>query len=334
MSETEDQTAVTGPLAGLAAARRLQNLSVEDVARQLKLSVNQIKALEAGDFEKLPGPVFVRGFLRNYSRLLGLNPEEIMRSVASEVPAPSPGAELPPSKEIPFPPAKSSRWSKYALATLILAGALIAYELYLEGPSLMLMKPEALTHLAKTTQVAPEQSVAPAPVSVETTQRASESVSGPSMQETSAVVQDSDAATEGTASGQSESQATPESQTAPEVRATPESQSAPETEAIPEAKATPDEQVVSNADAAKPAAPVEHEVRLRFDKVSWVEIRDRFGKVIFSQLNMPGTEHSLYGEPPLSLVIGNAHAVRVMYDDNPVDLRQYTKVDVARLTLQ
>ncbi len=76
MSESDNQTAGTvAPGAALAAAREALNLSVAEVARQLKLSVSQIEALEAGAYEKLPGPVFVRGFIRNYARLLRLDPE-------------------------------------------------------------------------------------------------------------------------------------------------------------------------------------------------------------------------------------------------------------------
>ena len=63
-------------------------------------------------------------------------------------------------------------------------------------------------------------------------------------------------------------------------------------------------------------------------------IRDRSGKAIFSQLNRPGTEQRVNGRPPLAVVVGNAHAVRLTYDERPVNLAQHTKVDVARLTLQ
>ncbi len=71
-----------------------------------------------------------------------------------------------------------------------------------------------------------------------------------------------------------------------------------------------------------------------FEQASWVEIRDRSGKAIFSQLNAPGTEQRVNGRPPLAVVVGNAHGVRLTYDEQPVNLALHTKVDVARLTLQ
>jgi cytoskeleton protein RodZ len=78
----------------------------------------------------------------------------------------------------------------------------------------------------------------------------------------------------------------------------------------------------------------ERVVRLVFDEESWVEIRDRSGGAIFTQLNSPGTVQEVRGVPPLAVVVGNAHGVRMTYDDQPVDLARHTKVDVARLTLE
>jgi cytoskeleton protein RodZ len=65
-----------------------------------------------------------------------------------------------------------------------------------------------------------------------------------------------------------------------------------------------------------------------------VEIRDRDGKLIHWQLNLPGTRQVVSGRPPLSFVIGNAHGVRLTYGDRPVDLAPYTRTDVARMTLE
>jgi cytoskeleton protein RodZ len=73
---------------------------------------------------------------------------------------------------------------------------------------------------------------------------------------------------------------------------------------------------------------------MRFARESWVEIRDRNGRKIFSQLNEPGTEQVVTGVPPLSLVVGNAIGVQLTHNEQPVNLGPYTKVDVARLTLE
>jgi cytoskeleton protein RodZ len=73
---------------------------------------------------------------------------------------------------------------------------------------------------------------------------------------------------------------------------------------------------------------------LEFADEAWVEIKDSDGNTLMAQLNPGGSHRLISGQPPFSLVIGNAAAVRVVYNDAPVDLTRYVKVEVARLTLQ
>jgi cytoskeleton protein RodZ len=78
----------------------------------------------------------------------------------------------------------------------------------------------------------------------------------------------------------------------------------------------------------------EHLIKLKFDRESWVEIRDRNGRRIFSQLNAAGTEQAVSGQPPFTLVVGNAAGVHLTHNDQTVDLAPHIKIDVARLTLE
>lgn len=64
----------------LKEERQRRELSLEDVARVTKIPVRSLEHLEAGRFDQLPGPVFVRGFLRSYARCVGLDAEEIVRA--------------------------------------------------------------------------------------------------------------------------------------------------------------------------------------------------------------------------------------------------------------
>lgn len=82
------------------------------------------------------------------------------------------------------------------------------------------------------------------------------------------------------------------------------------------------------------ASPGEGRIRLEFDRDSWVEIKGRDGQTLMSQLNPAGSRRTVVGQPPLSLVIGNAAAVRLSYNDSPVDLKPYVQIEVARLTLK
>ena len=56
----------------LRKAREAAGLTEADVAERLKMPVRVVRSLEAEDWSRLGAPVFVRGQLRSYSRLLGL----------------------------------------------------------------------------------------------------------------------------------------------------------------------------------------------------------------------------------------------------------------------
>jgi cytoskeleton protein RodZ len=87
------------------------------------------------------------------------------------------------------------------------------------------------------------------------------------------------------------------------------------------------------AEGAAPAAG-QRRIVLRFEEESWVEIRSGTGKLLVSQLHAAGSERVVSGLPPFSLVIGNAQHVKLLYDDEPVDLMPHVRVEVARFTLE
>jgi len=135
----------------LAAAREELNLTVADVARHLKLSPAQVEALEEGAYDRLPGRVFVRGFLRNYAKLLGVDPQPLLRRIEHEMPKPKVVDEPPPTQESVMPTGERSRWPAYFGVVATLIAALAAYEFGFNSP------PEAETE----SKAAPAQTTAP-----------------------------------------------------------------------------------------------------------------------------------------------------------------------------
>ena len=91
-----------------------------------------------------------------------------------------------------------------------------------------------------------------------------------------------------------------------------------------------------SADAVSPSPVAEGNRRIvmKFDRPSWVEVRDRDGKTLLSKLNAAGSEQIVEGQPPFSLIIGNAQHVRMSYEDRQIDLAPHVKVEVARFTLE
>jgi cytoskeletal protein RodZ len=63
----------------LQKARIKKKLSLEEINDETKIRLDQLKAIEAGDFQKLPGEVYVKGFIMNFARAVGLDEHEVLK---------------------------------------------------------------------------------------------------------------------------------------------------------------------------------------------------------------------------------------------------------------
>ena len=62
----------------LRRQREMREIDLRDIAAQTKISLRYLKAMEGDRFDVLPAPVFARGFLKEYSRYVGLNADEVV----------------------------------------------------------------------------------------------------------------------------------------------------------------------------------------------------------------------------------------------------------------
>ena len=101
----------------LREAREAQNMTLEDVAMRLRLMHRQVEAMETDDFGSLGQPVFSRGFVRNYARLMGLQPETLLARME--------GAPAEPAPVAPAEPPMPSSWLTSPWLILFLLGVLV-----------------------------------------------------------------------------------------------------------------------------------------------------------------------------------------------------------------
>lgn len=95
------------------------------------------------------------------------------------------------------------------------------------------------------------------------------------------------------------------------------------------------EVVVPHTEAAGTVPlPGQKQLVFTFAEESWVEIRDAQDKIILSDLNRAGSTRTVTTAMPVTLVIGNAQAVKLSVDGQPHDLSPSIKVEVARLRLE
>jgi hypothetical protein len=114
----------------LSSAREARSIDIRDAAQQTRISINYLKALEEEDFSKLPGEVFVRGFLKNYVRFLHLDEAEALKRYAELKPKAHPAPPPSPEMENTAPPPDSGARRKMPVEPFIW-GALICTALLL-----------------------------------------------------------------------------------------------------------------------------------------------------------------------------------------------------------
>lgn len=85
----------------LRRERELRQVSLEELAQTTRIPLKMLQHIEGDDFEKLPGEIFARGFLKCYARALGIAPDEVLAVYSQQnrgvvVAAPSPIVAIQP----------------------------------------------------------------------------------------------------------------------------------------------------------------------------------------------------------------------------------------------
>ena len=284
----------------LKAARLVQVMSAQDIARQLRLSEKQIAAIEEDDHSKFPNQIFLRGFIRNYAKLVREDTKEFSQLLQDTFPPTSAQQAISFSVDgTPFTPDhKKSKGNIIILLIVVLVSSLLIYEVYRSGRDDQKKNEnigngtiaETIIQLETEIELAPEDN----------------------QNQLSSVIR---------SNGSNFNALTEEIETDQQNGNYLDKEQKVETVLEVENK------------------PVESEgggtLSFMFTGESWVEVEDAEGRKIFSRTSPGNTEETVNGSPPFSLTIGNAASVRLLYNNKPVDLIPYTNAygGVARLSL-
>lgn len=301
-AEDEPQVEAFDPMPGdlLSAARKKKEWTVGRVAQDLNLDETVIEALEANRFEDLGAPVFARGHLRKYARLLEIEPSSVLEAyVAIE------GIETAP------PVVAEGSLPKASRAPTEMNGRLILISLVVLAAVILVWR--ILTTL--------DQSESPAVL-----QQADQVIAQPP----DVMVPDSEP--------RPAEVATPSADSSPDTdmsgEETPLNQqstvavepAAEETEDPNADSVAPREAAVVAQPQAEPAAADGIRLELSLVADSWIEVRDSAGQRLLYELGREGRRRIATGNPPLRVFLGNADGVRIVVNGNP-----YTIPDSSRL---
>ncbi len=117
----------------LRSERVRRNLELDQISKELRISGRFLEAMEADRFDKLPGGVFTKSFVRQYARQLGLDEQEMAASLERMLNPPAVPPEAPEVKpranvDIALPPVKnwtSAGDSRFAWPSSLKALALV-----------------------------------------------------------------------------------------------------------------------------------------------------------------------------------------------------------------
>lgn len=275
--------------AWLRHQREARSVSMREIADNSKISLRYLEALEQDRFDVLPAPVFARGFLREYARVVGLNPDEVVNLYLVALEERSEG-----SRRIERPkPMRAESASK--------APSSLGYGLLL-GLAVVLFVGIAalLSFLAERRRGAPTESrlVAPATMAVP-----AQGASAPSSPTSSSSVR-GPAASDAAAAG---------AQPAGDGGISP---AAGPPAAVPSASAMEIAAPPAPAAGAPPAAAGPFRVVLNFSQDCWMEsVVD--GNRRTSELKAAGETVQLEAFQAVVLTLGNSRALTVEVDGEP-----------------
>ncbi len=304
-ADTADKAAPRSLGQTFAAERERQGFARADVAQRLHMSAYQIEAIETGDYSRLPRGTFLRGFVRNYAKVLGLGSDAMLARLPETAPRDRKPGIVVPTQNIRFDPIGDRLQNPYvkagALAFVALAlGFAALYWVFYVRPT--------QTGSAATRKMA--EAAAPTPSLTPKPQ--------------------TDAPAQAPPVDRIEPAQTARSEPPPLAKLDPPKPVPVKTEAP---KVEPPKAELARGEVVRVGSDGKV-IRFRFKGSSWVEIRDKKGKVLLSRLNPAGSEAEVAGQPPFNVIVGNAPEVQVLYNDRAFDLEPHTKVAVARFTVE
>jgi len=331
-----------GPGRALHDERLRQEKDTAVVADALHLNRRTIEALEADDSERLPPLTFVRGYIRAYCQFLGMDAEPLIQRLAetegvAEQQALHPHiGEETRKRHRRRPSSRGAGVVAVALSLALLIGAVAGGAWWLSRAELNLPSLATLTG-GETT-----------PAQTGNTDEPASSAASAGSSPEPAPEAESQPEPDVTAEAPPEAERPSQPEPTPEA---PEASEAPalDGEAIADAvmgEGTDDDALAANdpADSADPSGASDETAAeagngaesaalvMRFSGESWVEVTDAGGERLLFGIAEAGEER-LAGEAPFDIVVGDKSNVEIEYEGETVDLADYARGNVARLSV-
>ena len=342
----------------LKAARERMDVTPADIAASLHLDESVIRAVEAGEANSLPAPVYVRGYIRAYANLVGLNGDELIANydefnvVPEASPPPVVGGVSKSYRHTNLPQRRPGLFIGAIVAVIVVALAFTLWGVWRNfdwsfvtdvageppAPAWRSERP-ARGGIETTAAPAPAARNQPAAAPAEAEPPAPVEEQPPAAAETqpSATVEaqpPAPAEEQPPAPVEERPPAPVEAPPSPEVEARPFLPVAPQPEALSDDPPAPAAADAPGEDPPIPTAtdPLAAELVFSFTEDSWLEVNDRT-EVVYYDMGRAEQSVSVFGQPPFTIRIGNAAGVELRYQGELVALPPHTRGGVANLVV-
>ena len=309
-----------GPGDRLQAQRIAMGLTLEELAKKMRLSVPILKSIEENDFGQISAPIFVKGYLRSYARIVNADENDIITQYITDYTDEDPPISST-SNTAPEINADDSRvkwvtylvifalisllvvwwWNRYQqpAETLSLDTTVDDISAPMDSPTASLS--EAQTDLASTqTMTTPEtstESVLPSPPAPATETPA------PSVEPEPA-----------------ENALTTEPTALDEPGPEAQQQTVMEPESVQQPEPVIDSEVMQQT-------PADADLVIRVSADSWLDIKDSEDNQLAYDLVKTGETLSFSGQPPFRVFLGNAPGISITYRGEEIDISSRTRAD-------
>lgn len=346
--------------ATLCQARREQGLSEKDVADRLHITMHYVKALETGSYDKLPGAVFAKGYIKSYAQLLGLDSAALLAAYEADQVECQVSQGQPAAQEV-----RRDRNRPFVIASVVLfigvfASLWIVSQWGDEVPVPSAQAPaeaggnvdgdsgRAATRNTATLQPATISPAPSLPVDAILEAIADDANSAPAA--TAAVATEVPRVERPMAAAQQP--VSPEAVAAAPVAVAPaadaqqapaadaqqapaaDAQQAPATDAQQETVAATDQETASGERLIEVQGSGDDVLRIRFAGASWVEVNNSNRQQIYRDLRHAGDVLEITGEGPFNILLGDAPLAHMEFNGDEVDVSDDIRIDnSARLTV-
>jgi cytoskeleton protein RodZ len=125
----QQETRLLPPLgARLKEQRQKRGITLDEISKSTKIGTRFLEAVEEDQFDRLPGGIFNKAFIRAYARSIGADEEQAVADYLAIAAANQPSSESVDEVSLPEPPVEVSRprgpafpWGAFATLLLVLA---------------------------------------------------------------------------------------------------------------------------------------------------------------------------------------------------------------------